>query len=84
VSREEVRVAYDTLAAELDRIEARCIAIEVKEQAGEELTDEEQQTLNQWDAEGRTRWRKNPRVLAKVRRTAKMAARNARRRRLDS
>lgn len=73
---EAVRKAYQKFAKVLDQADADCRAVEAKDAAGERLTSEETVLLERWRAEGRKPWRQKRKVVLKIRRAAKMAAKN--------
>ena len=81
MSKEAFRRAYAEMANQMDEIESRCVEAAEKAERGEELTDTERYRLKIWDLAGRKRWRNTPRLQVRIRRAAKMAARNERRKR---
>ena len=63
-------------AAELDRREAECMRIDDKNRRGETLTKDERDVLTRWEAEGRKPWREDGHVIARLRKAARLAAKN--------
>jgi len=79
MSKEAFKRSWDRLSGQMDETEELCVEAAEKQDRGEELTETERRRLEAWDRVGRERWRKTPRLLAKIRKAAKIAARNERR-----
>ena len=78
--REAVRTEYRKLAKILDKADADCRAVDAKIKAGEEITVAEKILHNDWMKEQNGRpWRQNRKIVLKITRAAKMAAKNKRR-----
>ncbi len=67
------------MAAELDRCEAECLMTDKLLTAELPITDSARRQHEQWVREGKPLWRETPAVIARVRKAAKKAAKNERR-----
>jgi hypothetical protein len=70
-----VREAFDKFAAELDRHEIECLAVELKIASGKNPTPAERIQYTQWVAEGKPRWRKTRSILRRIKHAARKASR---------
>jgi hypothetical protein len=67
------------MAAELDRCEQECLMTDKLLTAGLPIGDAARRQHEQWVREGKPLWRETPTVVARARKAAKRAAKNARR-----
>jgi len=77
--RPAAQQAYARLAKVLDKADLDCQAVAAKQKAGERLTVAETVLLNDWQKEmGGKPWRSNRKIVLKLKRAARKAARNKR------
>ncbi len=79
--RRAVRGQFIELTTELDRLDDQCRGLEERVKMGRTLTAPERLQYVQWVNEGRTDWWRNRKLVRRLRKTARMCARNARRKR---
>jgi len=71
--------AMAAFAEELDRREAKCLVFDKIVAAGGVLENDDKRLYDQWVAEGKPKWREDPKIIARVHAAARKAAKNAKR-----
>jgi hypothetical protein len=74
--RPRVRAAFNAFGLVLDDLDKECLSVERKVQMGEPLSNADKGVLAQWNAEGAKPWRQKPKVMRRIKRAARKAARN--------
>lgn len=71
----KARKAMKVFAQEMDRREGLCLVLDRLVEMGQKLKGDEKRIYDQWVREGKPRWRDEPRIVARVRKAARKAAR---------